>query len=180
MVLHFGGATIPEGVFWNIHVPEALQRKYHLAPRYERVCFDRDLALRARESELGGIGHPLVDALLSEARSVEFVGSISRLSAGAQVYARYLVQYEDETGEARSRVLTFRSDSMRRIEAVSSIAWLDAMPTAAQPKPTESSLPEECIKEEFAQALEAYIIDWQPDRTKRGGAKIDLIGIHTD
>ena len=178
MILHYGGATIPEGAFWNIHVPEALQRKYHLAPRYEHLCFDRNLALRARDSELGGIGHPLVDALLSEARSAEFAGSISRMAAGAQVYARYLVQYEDETGEARSRVLTFRSDSTGRIDAVSSIAWLDAMPTEAQPKAAGISLPDESIKEAFAQALEAYIIDWQPDRAKRARARIDLIGIH--
>jgi len=178
MVLHFGGATVPEGEFWTIHVPELLQRKHHLAPRYARICFDRNLSLRARDSELGGIGHPLVDALLSEARSVEFGGSISRMTSGTQVYARYLVQYEDETREARSRVLTFRADASRRIESVSSIAWLDDRAAEVQPKAAEVALPDESIKEAFAQALEAYIIEWQPDRTKRARAKIDLIGIH--
>ncbi|MEI6303493.1 MAG: SNF2-related protein [Betaproteobacteria bacterium] len=175
MVLHFGGATVPEGAFWNIHVPEALQRKHRLAPRYERICFDRELSLRARDSELGGIGHPLVDALLAEARSVEFEGSISRMAASVQVYARYLVQYEDEAGESRSRVLSFRSDADGRIEAVSSIAWLDVK---SQPASTTTPVPDEHIKEAFAQALENYIIDWQPDRSKRARVKIELVGVH--
>lgn len=91
---------------------------------------------------------------------------------------RVLFNYEGETGEARSRVLTFRSDSTGRIEPVSSIAWLDAMSAEAQSKVAEIPLPDENIKEAFAQALEAYIIDWQPDRTKRARAKIDLIGVH--
>lgn len=175
MVLHLGGATIPDGNFWNIHVPEALQRKYHLAPRYERMCFDRDLALRARDSELGGIGHPLVDALLSEARDAEFAGSISQLTTGAQVFARYLVRYEDEAGEARTRVLTFRSTVNGRIEAIPSVAWLATEGESRQLGTTSRG---ETLKESFAKALEDYVIDWQPDRSKRARVRIELIGIH--
>ncbi len=175
MVLHFGGATIPDGSFWNIHVPEALQRKHHLAPRYERICFDRDHALRARDSELGVIGHPLVDALLSEARDVEFAGSISRLAAGSQVYARYLVRYEDEAGEARTRVLTFRWTPDARIEPISSVAWLS---TEGETRLSETTLPSEALREAFSKALEEYVIEWQPDRSKRARVRIELIGIH--
>lgn len=175
MVLHLGGATIPDGAFWTIHVPEALQRKHHLAPRYERICFDRDLALRARDSELGGIGHPLVDALLSEAQDAVFAGAISRWTAGAQVYARYLVRYEDESGEARTRVLTFRWNSDARIEPISSVAWLTEVEVSRAP---ETTVPHERFKEAFAQALEEFIIDWQPDRSKRARVRIELIGIH--
>ncbi len=175
MVLHLGGATIPDGAFWNFHVPESLQRKHHLAPRYERICFDRELALRARDSELGGIGHPLVDALLSEARDAEFAGSISRLTTGSQVYARYLVRYEDEAGEARTRVLTFRSTPGARIEPITSFAWLA---TGGEAQQSEQALPSETMKEAFAQALEEYVVDWQPDRSKRARVRIELIGIH--
>lgn len=175
MVLHFGGATIPDGAFWSIHVPEALQRKHHLAPRYERICFDRDLALRARDSELGGIGHPLVDALLSEARDAEFAGSISQLTTGAEVYARYLVRYEDEAGEARTRVLTFRWRPDARIEPISSVAWLATEADTPQP---EKALRSEVLKEAFEQALEEYVVDWQPDRSKRARVRIELIGVH--
>ncbi len=176
MVLHLGGATIPDGAFWNFHVPESLQRKHHLAPRYERICFDRELALRARDSELGGIGHPLVDALLSEARDAEFAGSISRLTTGSQVYARYLVRYEDEAGEARTRVLTFRWTPDARIEPISSVAWLA---TEAETRQPETALPSATIKEAFALALEEYVVDWQPDRSKRARVRIELIGVHT-
>lgn len=175
MVLHLGGATIPDGAFWSIHVPETLQRKHHLAPRYERICFDRDLALRARDSELGGIGHPLVDALLTEARDTEFAGSISRLSSGTRVHVRYLVRYEDEAGEARTRVLTFRSTPDARIEPIPRVAWLSAEVETREP---ETSLLGEELKDAFAQALEEYVVDWQPDRSKRARVRIELIGIH--
>ncbi len=175
MVLHLGGATIPDGSFWDIHVPEALQRKHHLAPRYERICFDRDLALRARDSELGGIGHPLVDALLSEARDAEFAGSIARLASGVDVYARYLVRYEDEAGEARTRILTFRWAPDKRIESISSVAWLA---TEVELRQQESAPPSDALKTAFAQALEDYVVDWQPDRSKRARVRIELIGAH--
>ena len=146
-----------------------------LAPRYERICFDRELALRARDSELGGIGHPLVDALLAEAQDVNLAGSISRLTAGAQVHARYLVRYEDEAGEARTRVLTFRWKPDARIELLSSISWLAAEVEALQ---TKTALPSEALREAFAQALEEYVVDWQPDRSKRARVRIELIAIH--
>jgi superfamily II DNA or RNA helicase len=175
MVLHFGGATIPDGAFWTIHVPEALQRKHHLAPRYERICFDRDLALRARDSELGGIGHPLVDALLSEAREAEFAGLTARLNTGNQVYARYLIRYEGESREARTRVLTFRWDPSSGIEAISSVPWLATETETAKP---ETALTTHSLKEAFAQALEDYVVDWQPDRAKRARVRIELVGIH--
>ena len=75
-----------------------------------------------------------MDALLSEARDAEFAGSISRLAPGTEVYARYLVRYEDEAGEARTRVLTFRSTVNGRIEAISSVAWLATEGESRQPK----------------------------------------------
>jgi len=100
MVLDMGGAAIPDGPFWTFHVPEALQRKYHLAPRFEGVCFDRATALRARNCEQGGLGHPLVDALVAEAKDPSFPGSVSRMGSGGEIVARYLVKFEDETGKA--------------------------------------------------------------------------------
>jgi hypothetical protein len=73
-----GGAALPDGELWTFHVPESLQCRYHLAPRYENVCFDRSLSLRKRGSELGGIGHPLVDALLKEVSEPGFTGEVAK------------------------------------------------------------------------------------------------------
>ena len=84
-VLRLGGAAVPDGEFWTFHTPDPLQQRFHLAPRYERICFDRALAMRTRSSELGGVGHPLVDALLAVAREPAFTGETARLDGGAIV-----------------------------------------------------------------------------------------------
>jgi len=116
-----------------------------------------------------------VDALLSDAQAAEFAGSISQLTTGNEIYARYLVRYEDEAGEARTRVLTFRRTPDARIESISSVAWLGVEVEVPQPK---TALPSETLKEAFAQALEEYVVDWQPDRSKRARVRVELIGIH--
>jgi hypothetical protein len=107
---------MPVGELWTFHVPEALQRRYHLAPRYENVCFDRALSLRKRGSELGGIGHPLVDALLKEVSEPSFTGEVSQVVGDGVIYARYLVRYEDKPGHASARVLTLRGIPEGNIE----------------------------------------------------------------
>jgi hypothetical protein len=88
------------------------------------ICFDRALALRARDSELGGIGHPLVDALLEEARDNAFLGSVTQLGGGRNVVARYLVHYEDVRGKAQARVMTFQKTPNDAPKLVPSIDWL--------------------------------------------------------
>jgi len=179
MVLHLGGAAIPDGSFWTLHVPEMLQRKYHLAPRYERICFDRDLALRARNSELGGIGHPMVDALLNEARDPAFGGSAAQLGSKGEVFARYLVHYEDEAGKSRTRVMTFRQASGHLPESVVSIDWLGTEDgTTGSAGPGVATDSEAMIKDAFNDALVQHLVDWQPDRTKRARVQTALVGVH--
>jgi superfamily II DNA or RNA helicase len=176
IILHMGGGAIPEGgSFWTFHVPEALQRKYHLAPRYERVCFDRALALRARDSELGGIGHPLVDALLEEARDNGFLGSVTQLGGGRNVVARYLVHYEDVRGKAQARVMTFQKTPDDAPKLVPSIDWLEN-DNLLQFEHAEFRTDD--LKNAFADALEQYLIEWQPDRTQRARVHATLIGVH--
>ncbi len=176
MILHLGGAAMPEeGSFWTLHVPEKLQRKYHLAPRYERICFDRKLALRARNSELGGIGHPLVDSLLNEAKDPAFAGSTARLGLSDEILARYLVQYEDEGGKAQTRVMTFKWSRERAPELISSIDWLGIELAEIDSNP---KFPNVDLKEILTDALGQYLVEWQPDRTKRARVQTTLIGVH--
>lgn len=176
MILHLGGAAMPEeGSFWTLHVPKKLQRKYHLAPRYERICFDRKLALRARNSELGGIGHPLVDSLLNEAKDPAFAGSTTRLGFSGEMFARYLVQYEDEGGKAQTRVMTFKWTRERTPELISSIDWLGVELAEID---SNLKLPSIDLKQSFTDALGQYLVEWQPDRTKRARVQTTLIGVH--
>ena len=175
-VLRLGGAAIPEGEFWTFHTPEALQRRYHLAPRYEKVCFDRGLSLRSRGSELGGIGHPLVDALLKEAKEPGFAGEVSRLRGGSLICARYLVQYEDERGRTSSRVLTLGSAHEGDVKLVERMEWTADWRESRSADAREFDV--ERVKPLFEEFKKNVILEWIPDRQRRARVTTTLVGIH--
>lgn len=174
-VLRLGGAAIPEGEFWTFHTPETLQRRYHLAPRYEKMCFDRALSLRSRGSELGGIGHPLVDALLKEAKEPNLAGEVSRLGDGNAVCARYLVQY-DEQGRTASRILTLCGTPEGDIKVVERLEWAPGQDVRAV---GTRRMDVEKIRAHFEGFLKAVICEWIPDRQKRARISPPLLcGLH--
>lgn len=175
-LLRLGGGAIPEGEFWTFHTPDTLQRRYHLAPRYEKVCFDRALSLRSRGSELGGIGHPLVDALLKEARDPSVSGEVSRLGSGNALCARYLVQYDDDHGRALSRVLTLRGTADGDVDLVERVEW---SLTSEQVKRNDAQpLDIEKLKSRFEDFKNNVILEWIPDRQKRARVTTTLVGVH--
>ena len=170
-ILTFGGGAVPIGEFWTFLCPDTLQRKYRLLPKYERICFDRDIAVRNRGCELGGVGHPLVDALLEETRSAALAGEVANLQSGV-VCARYLVRRRDERGLVQSRVITLMySPSTGDVQTV-------------QHFPTETK--EEIgngvdlgnARSAIESALEAEINNWLPSRQSRIGLNISLVGLH--
>lgn len=177
-MLRVGGAAIPEGEFWTFHVPEALQRKYHLAPRYEKVCFDRALSLRSRGSELGGIGHPLVDALFKEVKEPGFIGEVSRLTGkGSAICVRYLVRYDDEHGQSAARVLTLKGTPEGVINVAERMEW----PTRGSDQPAGIYHWDiEKLKAQFEEFKKNVILEWIPDRQKRARVTTTLIGVHVE
>jgi len=174
-ILRLGGAAMPDGELWTFHVPEALQRRYHLAPRYENVCFDRALSLRKRGSELGGIGHPLIDALLKEVSEPGFTGEVSQVGNEGVIYARYLVRYEDKPGHATSRVLTLRGVPEGNIEECERIEWTK---TEGVKQLSLAGLDVSRLQSRFDEAMKRVILEWIPDRQKRARVTTTLIGIH--
>ncbi len=175
-ILRMGGTAIPEGDFWTFHVPEVLQRRYHLSPRYERVCFDRALSLRTRGSELGGIGHPLVDALLKEIKEPGFAGEISRMDGGSSTCVRYLVRYDDKQGKTASRVLTLCSAG----ESVNQVDHVDWTKKDREIEKPLQSFDIEKLKLRFEDFKKSVILEWIPDRHRRARVTTTLVGIHVE
>lgn len=177
-VLRLGGSAIPEGEFWTFHVPEALQRRYHLAPRYEKMCFDRALSLRSRGSELGGIGHPLVDALLKEMSEPGFAGDVTGLGSEGLVCVRYLIRYDDDHGQTSSRVLTLFGSQAGDIKVAERMEW------PKNSRATEfAGIPPmdiEKLTSRFEEFRKNTILEWIPDRQKRARVTTTLIGIHVE
>ena len=201
-VLRLGGAAVPDGEFWTFHTPDPLQQRFHLAPRYERICFDRALAMRTRSSELGGVGHPLVDALLAVAREPAFTGETARLDGGTTgagpdaraarsgspgeaagpgggaIVARYLVRYENDDHRSTTRIITLRSGPDGGVEPVERIEWLGH--GAGRSASQRSAAPPDmgALAGRFEEVKNSMILDWIPDRHRRARVTSQLVGLH--
>jgi SNF2 family DNA or RNA helicase len=171
-ILKLGGGAVPTGEFWRFICPDSLQRKYRLLPRYERVCFDRDVALRNRGSELGGVGHPLVDALLEETRSTALAGEVAGLGANG-VFARYLVRRRDERGLIQSRVITMLYDF-----STGQVQTLQHFPTDEGGAASNGIADLGPARAAIESNLELEINNWLPSRQSRIGLNISLVGLH--
>src|SRR4030067_2140311 len=124
-ILKLGGAAIPDGEFWTLLTPDFLRQSYRLSPRYERICFNRELAMRTRNCELGGLGHPLVDALIKEVRKPGFQGGICGTGEAKYIYAHYIVQYKDSNGHLKGRTFNLLySTETRKVKSLKSFAPL--------------------------------------------------------
>lgn len=97
-IIRLGGSIMPTGEFWLVQAPDCLKIYPQVAPRYENVTFDRQLATRTKRCELFGVGHPLVDALLAYLQNAPFSGDAARVPANAvkpgHIEARYRVTWD--------------------------------------------------------------------------------------
>ena len=171
-ILKLGGGAVPTGQFWSFICPESLQRKYRLLPKYEKICFDRDVALRNRGCELGGIGHPLIDALLEETRSAALAGEVVDVGIG-DICARYLVRRRDERGLIQSRVITLiYKPSTGEVETA------QHFPNDDEQESSNGEVDLASARAGLEGALEAEINNWLPSRQSRIGLNISLVGLH--
>jgi len=177
-VLRLGGGAVLDGAFWTFYTPDALQQRFHLAPRYEHVCFDRALAMRTRNSELGGVGHPLIDSLLIVTHEPTFAGEVAKLGDGATIVARYLIQYENGDNRLTSRIVTLRSTADGRVEPVERIEWLGSVAGEEADGKTSARLAIDALAKRFDEMKNSVILDWIPDRHRRARVTSQLVGLH--
>jgi hypothetical protein len=113
-ILRLGGSVLPHGEAVRIEVPEQLQSIRGVAPSYEAATFDRQVAMRKRQTELMGIGHPLIDALLSFLQSPQVSGELTSRKAddggGAKLVVRALISIEGEARQAHNEVKVIQID----------------------------------------------------------------------
>lgn len=90
-ILRMGGSILPNGEGYKIEVPKALSHYPNILPRYENGAFDREIAMRKRRIEFFGLGHPLIDALISYWQQSEIDGEVVLLPKMANETEDYLV-----------------------------------------------------------------------------------------
>lgn len=104
-----GGAILPDGDFYRIEAPSRLQGLPNVERSYRNMTFDRKLAMRRKEARLLGLGHPLVDALISLFQRDEMPGCLTNLiiREGCEACLRihYIVRAAYEDGHSRRFLL---------------------------------------------------------------------------
>ncbi len=111
-ILRLGGVFMPQGEIIHIETPPVLLGYPNVAPVYDDATFDRDVAMRRRKAHLMGLGHPLIDALISYLQSSRHPGEATRLPRHAKeespyVSARCVLTADFDNGRHERRYIHF-------------------------------------------------------------------------
>jgi len=105
-ILRLGGAFMPSGDVVHIETPEALLVYPRVLRSYRDATFSRELAMRRRNIQLLGLGHPLIDALIRYLQRPQQPGEVAALTVPdatrRQLSVRTVSHLELEAGRRRS------------------------------------------------------------------------------
>lgn len=122
-IIRLGGSVLPTGDFWRIVTPDCLKGFTQVNAQYDMVTFDRALATRTKKCEMFGIGHPLVDALLTYLQNAPFDADTALLPGlGCQpglVEARYRVTWHRPEQPTSSTVVRVVLNGSATVEETS-------------------------------------------------------------
>jgi len=109
-ILRMGGTFIRDGDFVRIETPQALLKYRDVAARYDMACFSRPVAMRRKNADFMGIGHPLVDATIAHLARSACPGEVTVLDTGGPVACsvRYVLEAVVEDGSVRKRYESVR------------------------------------------------------------------------
>ncbi|MDP3829704.1 MAG: helicase-related protein, partial [Ignavibacteriaceae bacterium] len=78
-IIKLGGSILPRGEFYSIITPKILLTYLNVLPKYDLVAFNREAAMRKRQAELLGLGHPLIDAIIKYFQQVTVPGDVTAI-----------------------------------------------------------------------------------------------------
>ena len=112
-IVKLGGSFLPKGEFYSIVTPKTLLAYSNVLPKYELVAFNREAAMRKRQAELMGLGHPLIDALIKYFQQVTIPGDVTALSKTSNENENYFVintlfTIDTESGNQHKEMKTFK------------------------------------------------------------------------
>ncbi len=129
-LIRLGGAILPDGEAYRIETPPALRSYPSVSTRYDSVTFDRSVAMRKRKTELLGVGHPLLDALITHFKQPSWKGNAADLRRGndpPSISVRWLITAELKDGKVRRIYLNARFDATKSVEWDPACADLDSL-----------------------------------------------------
>jgi superfamily II DNA or RNA helicase len=184
-ILRLGGTVLPNDEAFKVEVPAELQNIRGVSARYEAVTFDRQTAMRKRRVELMGIGHPLVDALLSFHQSSGFRGEVTCLpgSDNAQpvLVLRALLTIEAEAKHTHREVKVVQIDQRGQVKVLSDEWDLELLRSAhfkaTRAPANPADLPWELWKQTYDGTIGALLTQTRLKVDNPLSARVQLLGV---
>lgn len=184
-ILRLGGSMLPNGDLLTIHVPEQLQSTRGVAPVYEAVTFDRQVAMRKRQAELLGLGHPLIDALLSYLQGPSMPGEVTYYGPnggdGPKVIVRAEISIEGEARQSYQELKLIQIDSSGDVALLPEdwdLKWLQTASTAEpSPNTNRAALPWDTWKQLYESTIGAVLTQARVKVDRPLAARVKLLGV---
>ncbi len=184
-ILRLGGTVLPRDEAFKVEVPSELQNIRGVSARYEMVTFDRQTAMRKRRVELMGIGHPLVDALLSFHQSSGFRGEVTCLHASDStqpvLVLRALLTIEAEAKHTHREVKVVQIDQQGQVRVLSDEWDLELLRSAhfktARAPAAPADLPWELWKQTYDGTIGALLAQTRLKVDNPLSARVQLLGL---
>ncbi|MBU4312941.1 MAG: DEAD/DEAH box helicase family protein [Candidatus Omnitrophica bacterium] len=158
VILKFGGTMLSKGDFYRIQVPEVFQKFPSVAPIYESVTFDRKKAVRLKKAELLGLGHPLIDAIITYLQSPKFPAEVSIDKIEPLFSARYFIKVNTQSGISKHFYLKLELFPENNVRVNGSSNDISLLLSTATPIPTQNV---KIAVKEAKDLLEGYLKEYE-------------------
>jgi superfamily II DNA or RNA helicase len=185
-ILRLGGAVLPNGEITRIEAPDKLQAARGVAPRYDAATFDRQVAMRKRQIELMGIGHPFIDALIAFLQGPRTSGEVTLLktngtSTEPRLLTRSLITVEGEARQTHNevKIIQFNKDGQAALVPEDwDLRWLDTHNKARSILDLRlESLPWEAWHRAYESTVGALLTQARLEVDNPLAARVKLLGI---
>lgn len=185
-ILRLEGSVLPDNGTVKIESPIVLQTEHGISARYDAATFDRQVAMKVKRSDLMGIGHPLIDALMAHLRGSAFSGEVTYFrQAGTneseKILIRALLHVE---GEARHIVREIKFIQVDKDGNVSVLPddWDLNMLKSGDFKPTKTpsnieTLPWASWRQSYESTIRAVLTQTRLKVENPLSARVQLLGI---
>lgn len=176
-IVRLGGSVLPDGDFWQVVTPDCLKAFPQVTPRYGKVTFTRELAMRTKKCELLGIGHPLVDGLLAYLQNAPFHGEASCVPAAGEshglIEARYRVTWDRADQGASATIVSVKLNGQNLAEESSRDA--QRLPFQRVPK-TNVQIPTDIILRS-EEAIRLWVASRRTEFPPETIPRVELLGV---
>ena len=185
-ILKLGGAILPNNGTIKIESPEALQADRSVASRYDSATFDRQTAMKVRRSDLMGIGHPLIDALLSYLKTSSYNGEVTYFTQaeprnGAKLVVRALLTVEGEAKHTLKEIKIIQIDKDGQVNLLPEDWDLNLLKketyTVTKTPEHVASLPWDTWRQAYESTIGAVLTQTRLKVENPVAARVQLLGV---